>query len=482
MDRNKEITRRGFLRTSVLMASSAVLAACAPAAPGAKAPEGDAAKTAPTAAPEAVELDCWQNTDGNLEANWKGDPNNEEFKKAWWWGGLYQVMYRPWLEKHPGVKLKISGHGWDWDLGTNTYLALAAGRVPDTTVGEAMTSQLTQLGVFAPLSDKVADLFVPGSTAAAMKDGKRHALPQCSGADVLFVNVSKVKEAGLDPSKMPTTWDDLMTMAKTISAKNKHEKWGNNAYFTYAPSANSVGAMMRVGHWFDQNNTPIGSDSGTPSLNMPGAAEVWDWHNQLMATSTDDAILNMDSLGEGGSAQAFNDGIFAFKASWTNDATTVGNDPKKPEVVAIEFPTPPGGKPSTIVIGNILQSVFARSSHRDLATDLLETRLPDPEVAGYMADNAGVFIFGLKSLLEQHETYDKLGGFKTEEAKKLVRVTMKALLNGGARCLVGWGKNADRIWIAINESWSKIWRGRMSKADIQKELDALQKTVEGLLA
>jgi ABC-type glycerol-3-phosphate transport system substrate-binding protein len=240
--------------------------------------------------------------------------------------------------------------------------------------------------------------------------------------------------------------------------------------------------MMRVGHWFDQANTPLGSASGKPSLNMPGAAEIWDWHNQLMATSTDDAILNMDSLGEGGSAQAFNDGIFAFKASWTNDATTVGNDPKKPEVVAIEFPTPPGGKPSTIVIGNILQSVFAKAPHRDLAIDLLETRLPDPAVAGYMADNAGVFIFGLKSLLEQHETYDKLGGFKTEEAKKLVRVTMKALLNGGATCLPGWGKNADRIWIAINEAWSKMWRGRMAKADIQKELDALQKTVEGLLA
>ncbi len=479
MKANQTISRRSFLKVTAVTASSAVLAACAAQAP---APQADTAKEAPAAKPESVVIDAWQNTDGNLEAKWEGDPNNEEFKKIWWWGGLYQQMYGPWLEKHPGVKVKISGHGWDWDLGTNTYLALAAGRVPDTTVGEALTAQFTNLGVYAPLSDKVASQFVEGSLLAGKKDGKYHALPQTSGADVLFVNLTKLREAGVDTAKLPATWDELLKAAQAVSKINKHEKWGNNAYFTYAPTANSVGAMMRVAHWFNQAGVPLSNETGVPSLNTAGAADVWDFNNQLMATSQDDTILNIDASGELGSAQALNDGVFAFKTSWTNDATTVGADPKKPEIAAVPFPTGPGGKPATIVIGNIVQSVFAKAPNKDLAIDLLETRLPDPEVAGYMANNAGVFIFGLKSLLEQHETYDKLGGFKSEEAKKLVRVTMKALLEGGAGPLPGWGKNADRIWVAINESWSKIWRGRLSKADIQKELDALQKTAEGLLA
>lgn len=88
-------------------------------------------------------------------------------------------------------------------------MGLAAGIIPDTTYGEAYVNEFVQLGVFAPVSDAAAALLAPGSVAGATKDGKVYGLAKSSGADVLFINLDKVIAAGLDPKKLPTTWDEL---------------------------------------------------------------------------------------------------------------------------------------------------------------------------------------------------------------------------------------------------------------------------------
>ena len=61
-------------------------------------------------------------------------------------------------------------------------------------------------------------------------------------------------------------------------------------------------------------------------------------------------------------------------------------------------------------------------------------------------------------------------------------VRLGDVLEGGAGPLPGWPKNADRVWIAINEAYGRIWAGQLDKAAIQTELDTLQSTVEGFLA
>ena len=125
---------------------------------------------------------------------------------------------------------------------------------------------------------------------------------------------------------------------------------------------------------------------------------------------------------------------------------------------------------------------FSRNSkYPELGKKLTEEILVVPENQAWLADNSGVWIPALKSLLEQYETYDKLGGYKTETAQKIVRLTMKALLDGGAGPLPGWPKNAARVWSAWNESYERIWKGKLSGADIQADLDGLQTTIEGLL-
>jgi ABC-type glycerol-3-phosphate transport system substrate-binding protein len=189
-------------------------------------------------------------------------------------------------------------------------------------------------------------------------------------------------------------------------------------------------------------------------------------------------ILQAES--EAGSGKLFNDGVIAVKPGWNNDATSVGEG--NVDAIAIPFPTPPGGQPATIVIGNDIESPLKGGKNPELGIALIEETVSDPAAQAWLANNAGIWIPALKSLLEQHENYDQLGGYKTDTAKVMVRVTMKTLLDGGAGPLPGWPKNGSRIWTAWNDMYGRIWKDKMDQAAIQAELDTLQTTIEGLVA
>ncbi|NJM40549.1 MAG: extracellular solute-binding protein [Anaerolineae bacterium] len=432
----------------------------------------------PSAAPEAAVLDVWFNTDiPDINAEWAPNPDNEEFKKQWYFGGLGRAMFKPWLEKNPGVTMKITSHSWDWDLRQNQLMALAAGIYPDTTYGEAYVNEFVQLGVFAPVSDASAQLFPEGTVRGATSGGKVYGLPKSSGADVLFINLALWDKAGLDRTKLPTTWEELVTASQAISKINSSDKWGNTCYYTYGPGGDSYGQAMRILHWFNQNGAPLGDDTGVPSANSDKSVETWLFHNDLMWTSTENLINQAES--ESGSGKLFNDGVIALKPGWNNDATSVGEG--NIDATAIQFPTPPGGKPATIVIGNDIHSPLKGGKNPDLAIKLIEETVTNEDSQAFLANNCGIWIPALKSMLEKAETYDKLAGYKTDGAKKIVKITMNTLLTGNAGPLPGWPKNGSRIWAAWNDMYGRIWKGKLGKDDIKKELDTLQTTLEGLV-
>lgn len=493
------ISRRDFIKAAGLAAGASVLAACTPQTVEVIQTQVVTVKEtsvvtvketqiveqvitatpAPTAVPEPVVMDIWAiTTVEDLNAEWAPDPNNEEFKKQWWTGGLIRLQANAFLAKHPGVGLKITGHSWDWDLRQNQYLALAAGITPDTSYGEAYVTEFATLDIYAPVSEAARALFPESVNRAVIQRGNCYGLAETTGANALFVNMDSVAKAGLDPAAFPTNWEELVTYAQAISAVNKDAKWGNNAFFTYAPQQESIGSILRIAAWFEQNNAPIATDDGVPSINIPGAADTWVFHNALMKTSQDDTILNIDAAGELGSAQALNDGVIALKIGWTNDATTVGNDAEA-NVVGIELPYPTGGKPATNLVGNQINSPLKNAPNGDLAIEYIELSVTNEEAQAFKPNGCGIWIPALKSILESYETYDKLGGFATEKAQDIVRVTMKAALT--ASPIPGWPKNGGRIWNAWNDSYSKIWRGNLGKDEIQAELDTLQTTVEGLV-
>lgn len=479
MSPKQGFTRREFVQLVATGAGAAVLSACvAPVTQQGGGQQAGAAGQQPSQSPEAIELDVWWNADiPDLTTKWEANPDNEEFKKTWNWGGLARAMYPPFLEKHPGVTLKITAHSWDWDLRQNQLMALAAGIVPDVTYGEAYVNEFVQLGIYNTVSDEAAQQFPTGTVAGATVDGKVYGLPMSSGADVLFINLTTWEKAGLDRTKLPTTWEELVSACQAISKVNSDAKWGNNCYFTYGPDPNTYGTAMRILHWFNQNGAPLGSDLGVPSANAEKAVETWAFHNDLLWSSTEALITQAES--EAGSGKLFNDGVIAIKPGWNNDATSVGEG--NIDATAIQFPLPPGGKPATIVIGNQINSPLKNGKNPDLAIALVEETLTNDDTQAWLADNAGIWIPAKKSLLEQHESYDKLGGYKTDGAKAIVRITMKTLLDGGAGPLPGWPKNGSRIWAEWNNSYQRIWKGKLAADAIKAELDTLQTSIEGLV-
>ena len=479
MSPKQGFTRREFVQLVAAGAGASLVGACvAPTSQQGATQAGSDTAQQPSQSAEPIVLDVWWNADiPDLTTSWEANPDNEEFKKSWYWGGLARQLYPPFLEKHPGVSVNITAHSWDWDLRQNQLMSLAAGIVPDVTYGEAYVNEFVQLGIYNPVSAEAAQLFPTGTVAGATVDGQVYGLPMSSGADVLFINLATWEKAGLDRNKLPTTWEELASACQTISKVNPDERWGNNCYFTYGPDPNTYGTAMRILHWFNQNDAPLGSDLGVPSANAEKAVDTWLFHNELMWSSTEALITQAE--GEAGSGKLFNDGVIAVKPGWNNDATSAGEG--NVDATAIQFPLPPGGHPATIVIGNQINSPLKNGKNPDLAIALVEETLTNEDTQAWLADNAGIWIPALKSLLEQHESYDRLAGYKTDSAKAMVRVTMQTLLEGGAGPLPGWPKNGSRIWSEWNNSYQRIWKGKLAADAIKAELDTLQKSIEGLV-
>jgi len=476
----KPLSRRDFIKLTGTALGASLLAACAPQVVKETQIVNQVvtATPLPSKPPEPAVLDVWYlSTIPDLTTEWNpADPENAAFKAEWYWGGWARKVWLPWLAKHPGISLNITGHGWDWDLRQNQLMAMAAGTIMDTVIGEQYCNEFTQLGIYSGIKPEVAAKFADGAVRGATSaDGKVSGLPAISGAQALFINLDLWQKAGLDPAKLPTTWDELVTGCQAISKINKSDVYGNTAYFSLYTNDSGVG--MRVLHWFNQNGCPLGSDLGVPSANAEKAVDTFLFHNKLLWTSTDALIFQPD--GEAGAGKLFNDGAIAIKPGWSNDGTAVAEGTVNAE--AIEFPLPPGGKPSSIVTGNVLHSPLKGGKHPDLAIALVEEALSDEEGQIFFADQAGIFIPALKSLLEQADTYDKLNGFKTETAKKIARVTMKVLLKAGGP-MPGWPKNGQQCSQAWADSYVRIYKQNMNAADIKTELDALQAKLESLVA
>lgn len=91
---------------------------------------------------------------------------------------------------------------------------------------------LADSGLIAPVTDilsadYLAD-FYPNIMEAYTIDGKVYGLPQYVGPYVLYYNKDLFTQAGLDPEKPPTTYDEMMVMAEELAKLTDAD--GNKVY------------------------------------------------------------------------------------------------------------------------------------------------------------------------------------------------------------------------------------------------------------
>ncbi len=262
-----KLARREFLRMSVLSSAGAVVAACA----------------APQVVRETVEVPVEQTIVVQAtEAPTVEAPREPVTLQCWnIWGGtrvpLMEEMFANFTEAHPWITVEnVLVPGGERLQKIQT--AMAGGAPPDVP----MISQV-EVPMFAvhrslfPLEDWMArdgvstDEYYDYAISASQWNGQTYTLPNVSAAwHLLFYNVDHFNEVGLDPSKPPETWDELIAAAQKLTIKEGDtiQRLGYQFYHGLPNFEDFFQALY-------SNNGKLFSDDGrTATFNSPEGIEA----------------------------------------------------------------------------------------------------------------------------------------------------------------------------------------------------------------
>ena len=227
------LNRRDFLRTSAIVVTGLAAVACAPAATQAPAKATDvpaAAEPTATAAPAVAAPAPTPTT--QVQSYGKAD------KETVMWTGLggadgatFQTMLDNYTKANSGVAVRSETYGWD-TLYQKLPTAVAAGTPPDVTIfHETEIEQFTRQGLLTPLDDIMyasgaipVDDYNPPVINAVTIDGKKMCVPWDNHGWVGYFNTKVIKDAGLDPEKMPANGAEFIEWAQkvTVDEAGKH--------------------------------------------------------------------------------------------------------------------------------------------------------------------------------------------------------------------------------------------------------------------
>ena len=190
---------------------------------------------------------------------WSIADNNPSIAPAW----------EDFQKRHPGWTGELQ-MGVTFDKFQAT---LASGVVPDAYFG---SFQQVQVGAykkfFRPLDPFIArdkvnmDQYYVGSRAGAVYKGKVYAMPHHSNVRSIYVNDKIYREAGLDPTKAPTSWDDF----RTANNRMKKEDGGGLDKIGYNPTWQIGGPTAVL--YFQADEVPLlNADQTAPGFVTPAA-------------------------------------------------------------------------------------------------------------------------------------------------------------------------------------------------------------------
>ena len=169
---------------------------------------------------------------------------------VWWFDDpINMAMIKAYSDAHPTVDVNATAIG-DIVFGDQKYLtAVAGGTGPDAAVQNRHTFfQFAAKGLYqdvTPWMDKSGmktEDFAPVQMAESTWDGKVYGLPMFTDVRYLFWNTDHFEEVGLDPTKPPTTLEELAAYTDKLNVKkgDKMERygfvpylWGNSWMWLY---------------------------------------------------------------------------------------------------------------------------------------------------------------------------------------------------------------------------------------------------------
>jgi multiple sugar transport system substrate-binding protein len=306
----------------------------------------------------------------------------------------YDAAKSAFEKAHPGATLNFAGQP-DAEYYTLLGTALASKTGPDVIWANGGASAKSLVGALLPLDDKLPDVIskLVGKSAFTGPDGKLYFIPTTLQGHVVYYNKKLYEDAGLDPSKPPTTWDEVNKMCDAIKAKGgtacflMANKEGYEAEFFLSEMANqSLSAQQQADwsagklHWSDP---PIKAILQTW---VDTAKNGWYQEGGNSQTMFMDEFTLFE---QGAAANVW--GLLSNVAHWKAFEKDMGAD----NVGVYPMPSPTvaadqrAGEPGVPLDGGVGYGVNKDSPHIDLALDAVKT-LVSPEVLSVLVNDAGI--------------------------------------------------------------------------------------------
>src|SRR5260221_754238 len=195
---------------------------------------------------------------------------------------LVRGLVKAWNASHPNqIEVTIIPAA---DFVTKIGTAVAGGAAPDIMAIDliyvpafAAADQLTEITDMAkalPYFDKLS----PSHVRLATYKDKLYGLPFSAEASVLMWNKGLFKQAGLDPEKGPTTWDEIYNDAKKITALGN----GNYGYYFSGACAGCNAFTFAPLIWASGGDI-LSKDYSQPTLTDPKVKATLEFYHKMWA-------------------------------------------------------------------------------------------------------------------------------------------------------------------------------------------------------
>ncbi|MFC4586320.1 sugar ABC transporter substrate-binding protein [Sphaerisporangium corydalis] len=244
------------------------------------------------------------------------------------------------------------------DLTQQLGQAFAGDSPPDVFyVDAARFADYASVGALEPYGDKISDPddFYESLRTTFTRDGKFYCVPKDFSTLALIVNKDLWKKAGLGDSDVPTTWEQLTSVAGKIKAKGM-------VPLALGDTRDRIGAfMVEAGGWI---TSPDGKQATADS---PENVKALDYVQSLLKGGLAKFPKKLDS-GWAGEAFGKAKAVMTIEGNWIKGAMKADY----PDVgyAAYQLPAGPKGK-GTLSFTNCW-GVAAKSRHKEQAISFVE--------------------------------------------------------------------------------------------------------------
>src|ERR1700712_1157261 len=299
-------------------------------------------------------------------------------------------------KKYPNVKVNITFKGFS-DYMKVIQLSLNGNSAPDVSEGNqsyATDALLVKAKLIIPL-DKYAKqygwdkLYSPGEAqqfrwtpdGKTFGSGNLYGVAQFGQSTGLFYNKAKLKQYGVDPSKLPTTFAAFQTMLATVAAKaGKNDtvlvignKDGYESLHAWGMIQGAYTPAQSVRDWiFHKTGATFDNSTNTESLNT-----LMKWVKAGYFGSDYNAVNENDAS----AAFAKGKGVFYMGGNWQAQVIQAG---LKSDAGFMNMPAGASGKVAAIGATSLPWHISAKSKYPDVDAALINYLVAAPTAAKLM--------------------------------------------------------------------------------------------------